>query len=226
MKTLARLLPAIAALAFAGRASALVIVDYAFSDPNSTLSITSPISATIPPGSIDGQIRVAYTSDPLGDIENGPATLEILNLDANLDVSSNLLGQPFTLTGPASAHLQSPVDGELTGGNQLDFGGAMGSFHAFGTLTCTGTPCGLVHFPSGTPVPFDGTGSAPLPTLALASIHGTLTGLTFTVGSVSIVASLTINGEETGRQLPEPGVAALVALTGALALGARRRPLR
>ena len=223
MKPLARLVGLLAPLALAGRASALVIVDYAFSDPNSTLSITSPVQVTIPPGTIDGEIRVSYTSDSLGNIQNGPATLEILNLDAGLDVHSSFLGQPFTLTGPASAHLQAPVDGELTD-SQLDFGSAAGSFHAFGSLTCSGTPCGLVNFPSGTPVPFDGTASVPLPVLTLASIHGTLTGLTFNVGNASIVANLTINGEETGRKIPEPAAAALAALACAgLAFRARRR---
>jgi hypothetical protein len=220
MKGFMRLLPAlVAVLAFAHRASALTVVDYAFDQTNSTFSITSPIQASIPPGTMDGQIRVSYTSDSLGNITNGPATLEILNVDAGLDVQSTFFNQPFTLTGPVSAHLDSPVDGELTG-NQLDFGNALGSFHAFGTVTCTGTPCGFVNLPSGSPVAFDGTGSAPLPVFTLGSIHGTLSGLTFMVGSVSITASLTINAQ----QVPEPAAAALLALAGAaLALRERRR---
>ncbi|HTO07853.1 MAG TPA: hypothetical protein VMR86_12450 [Myxococcota bacterium] len=225
MKTLVRLLSAAALLALAGRASALVIVDYAFSDQtDSSLAITSPVQVSIPPGTIDGLIRVTYTSDSQGNIQDGPATLDVLNMDAGLDVSSSFLNQPFTLTGPVSAHLLDPVDGELSG-TQLSFGNAPGDFHAFGTITCTGTPCGAVHLPSGTPVPFDGTGSVSLPVLTLGSIHGTLTGLTFTVGSASIVATLTINGDETGRQIPEPAAAALLTLAGSLlALRGRRRP--
>jgi hypothetical protein len=219
MKPITRLLPAVVALALAGRASALVIVDYAFDDTNSTFSISSPVQASTPPGTFGGQIRVAYTSDSQGEIANGPATLEILNLDANLDVHSSFLNASFTLTGPTSAHLTDAVDGVLTG-SQLDFGNATGSFHAFGSITCSGAPCAYLNFPSDTAVPFDGAGSAPLPVLTLGSIHGTLTGLTFMVGNVSIVASLTINAQE----VPEPAAAALAAGAGAaLLLAARRR---
>jgi len=217
----AALLLAAATLAVPRTSSAIVFVDYSFDETNSTLTVTSPIAASIPPGTMDGHIRVSYSSGAGGEIVDGPASLEILDLDLGLDVHANFLGQPFTVTGPASASLMDPVDGTLTG-NQLDFANAPGQFHAFGSIICTGSPCGFVGLASGVPFDFDSTGSVPLPVLTLASLHGTIAGLSFGSGSFAIVATLNLNAEETGRQLPEPASAAFAAL-GALALLFRAR---
>ncbi|HKC51301.1 MAG TPA: hypothetical protein VKF60_10955 [Myxococcota bacterium] len=172
---------------------------------------------SIPPqGTLAGQIRVSYSSSAAGDISDDPTTLEILDVSADLDVATTVLGQPVALMGPASASLQDPVAGTPVG-NQPSFGAAMGSFHAFGTITCIGAICALGGLPSGTPV--DGVGTAPLPTLTVASLHGTLTGLTFTVGGLNIAASLVFTAPETGRLIPEPAAALLLALgCGARAL--------
>jgi hypothetical protein len=222
MKTLTGLFAAVVALALAGRASANVIVSYGFDETNSTFSITSPVQLTIPPGTIDGVVKVAYSSDSQGNIENGPATLEVLDLDANMISTPGTVGGiPFTLTGPVSAHLVSAVEGELTG-DQLDFGSALGTFDASGNLVCAGTPCIAVHFPSGQP--FSGSGTVPLPVLTVASIHGIVSGLSFNIGTLPVVVAFNINGTETGRQLPEPAVAALLAgAAAALVARARRR---
>jgi hypothetical protein len=133
-------------------------------------------------------------------------------------VSANLLG-PITVTGPANAELTGPVGGTLTG-TLLDFGGALGEFNAFGTLTCTGTPCGFAGLVSGVPTDFDETGSLALPVLTLGSISGTLTNLNFGIGG--IMASLTFDAPEVSREVvPEPSTALLVAV-GLVGLAARR----
>ena len=209
--------------AVAGRAGAMVLVDYAFDSTNTTLNITSPAAVSIPPqGTLSGDIQVTYSSDPLGNIIDGPARLDVLNLQANLNVSTMVFGQALGLTGPANAELVDPVDGSLTG-NQLSFGNTLGSFHAFGTITCSGVICTTIHLPPGTPTDFDGTASVTLPTFTVGSLHGDITGLTFAIGSVDVVASLVFNAQETGRTIPEPAALSLAALAaGALVLRHRR----
>jgi hypothetical protein len=213
----------IACLGLARGAGATVIVDYGYNDTTSTLMVSSPAAVSIPPqGTLEGTVRISYSSNSSGDIVDGPATLDVFDLNSNLDIQTNL-GGPVTLTGPASASLEDPVEGTLTG-TQLSFGGAIGTFHAFGSITCTGTPCALVSLPSGSPVAFDGTGSVPLPTLTVASIHGTISGLSFKVGNLTVTASLLLNGSETGRTVvPEPTLLSLVAASAALGLLRRRR---
>ncbi|HTO55984.1 MAG TPA: PEP-CTERM sorting domain-containing protein [Myxococcota bacterium] len=213
----------IACLGLARGAAATVIVDYGYDDTNSTLTVSSPAAVSIPPqGTLEGTVRISYSSNSSGDIVNGPATLDVFDLNSNLNIQTNL-GGAVSLTGPASTSLEDPVEGTLTG-NQLSFGGAMGMFHAFGSITCTGTPCAFVSLPSGTPVAFDGTGSVPLPTLTVASIHGTISGLSFTVGDLTVTASLLLNGSETGRVVvPEPNLLSLLGAGAALGLLRRRR---
>ena len=212
------------AVSLARISDAGVIVSYAFDSVTSTLDVTSPISVSLPPqGTFTGALEIAFTSDVSGAIAAGPATLNAFTLDTNLNISSTLFGQPFTLTGPASAELEDPVAGNLVG-TTLSFGGATGSFHAFGSLTCGGTVCTLGGFTPGVPRAFDGSASVSLPELTLASIPGTLAGLPVNVAGLSVVASLTFNGEETGRVIvPEPGAGLLFALALGALLAARRR---
>jgi hypothetical protein len=198
-------LSAVASFALARPAGALIIVDYAF-DSTSKLSIVSPPVDIPPQGTLTGGVRITYTSNSAGEIVSGPATLDLLNLSANLNVSTTF-GSPVTVTGPASATLRSPVAG-MFDGDQLTFAGAMGSFHAFGEITCTGAICSVVQLPSGSAFPFDTIGSIALPDFTIASIHGSLMGLNFG----GITANLTFNGPETGRQIPEPAVAELFTL--------------
>ena len=222
MHRFALVLALLAAASLPRISEAEVIVSYGFDSLTSTLAITSPLSVAIPPqGSFEGIIEITFTSDVAGAIVDGPATLNVFNLDTDLNIATNFLG-PVTLVGPASAELEDPVAGNLVG-NTLSFAGAQGSFHAFGSLTCGGAICAAGGFTPGMPRAFDGSASVALPALTLASIHGTLAGLTFTVGGLSVVASLTFNGEETGREIvPEPAVALLLALAAG-ALVVRRR---
>ncbi|MFI5317611.1 MAG: PEP-CTERM sorting domain-containing protein [Myxococcota bacterium] len=216
----------LASFYLARSASALIIVDYGFSSTAasiSTLTASFPGigTASIPPeGDLVGEIAVTFTSDSLGNIIDGPATLDVLNLAAtNLDIVFTGIGA--TITGNASAALRSPVDGDLNG-NQLSFNSAFGVFDTSGAITCAGAICATGGFTPGVSKPFSGAAVVSVPTLTLASIHGTLTGLTFAVGSYVITASLDLNGEETGRTAPEPGSALLAAL-GALAIAVRAR---
>jgi hypothetical protein len=137
-----------------------VIESYAFDSVTSALEVTRPISVSPPPqGTFTGALEIAFTSDVSGAIVGGPAT----------------------------ADLEDPGAGNLVG-DTLSFGGALGSFHAFGSFTRT------------------------------------LAGLTFDVAGLSVVASLTFNGEETGRVIvPEPGTVLLLALALGALLVARRR---
>jgi len=201
-----------------------VIVSYAFDSVTSTLSITSPAMVSIPPqGTFDGIIAVTFSTDIAGAIVNGPATLDDFTLSTNLNISTTLFSLPVTLVGPANAELETAVAGNLTG-NTLSFGSAPGSFHAFGSLACGGSPCAASGFTTGVPRAFDGSASVPLPEMTLASIHGTLAGLTFSVGGLSLVASLEFNGTETGREIvPEPSDLILVGLIAGALLVARRR---
>jgi hypothetical protein len=204
----------LAAVALARDGRAMVIVDYAFDSTNTTLTITSPAAVSIPPqGTLSGDIHVTYSGNGL-DITDGPATLDLLNLHSDLDISTTFAGQAVTFTGPVNAELEDAVPGQLTG-NQLSFNGALGTFHGFGTITCGGTVCGFINLPAGQPKTFDGSAAVPLPVMTVASLHGTITGLTFVVGGLDIVANLTFNAAETGRTAPEPTVLAL----GGLALG-------
>jgi len=219
--------PALAAallsLALAQHAHALVIVDYRFDSTNTTLDITSPAAVAIPPqGTLSGDIHVTYSSDALGDIADGAATLDVLNFQSDLDINTVFGGQNVSFTGPVNAELQIAVAGELTG-NQLSFNGASGTFHGFGSITCGGSPCAFINLPAGVPKSFDGTASVPLPVMTVASLHGDITGLTFVVGGLSIVASLDFSASETGRTLPEPSALAAGALGLALLALARHR---
>lgn len=210
-------LVAVASLTLAQRAAALALVDYPLDGVNSKLTITSPFSAVIPPsGTLDGLIRVAYTSDSSGNIIDGPATLQMFEVSSDLNIATSVpvLGS-FTLTGPVAANLKSPVVGALAG-NTLSFGGATGNFHAEGTVTCTGAPCSVASLPNGQPFPFQGDRLVPVPTLTLGSIHGSLTGLTF----AGVSATLTFDAE--GFSVPEPSLSLLGAL--AVAFVALRRP--
>ena len=200
-----------------------VAVTYAFDSTNATLSITSPAVINIPPqGTIEGLIQVTYTGTAPEEILDGPATLDIFSLSADLDIATVLFGLPVTLEGPLDADLVDPADGTLTG-NTLDFGGASGLFHAAGSIVCGGTLCSVVGFTPGVPRDFDGTASVPLPLMTVASLHGTLTGLQFDIGGVAILANLTFDAPETGREVvPEPATALLLGLAGALALARRR----
>ena len=181
---------------------------------------------SIPPqGTISGLIQVTYTGTAAGELLDGPATLEVFSLSADLDIATVLFGFAVTLEGPASADPVDPAEGTRTG-NQLAFGGASGVFAAAGSLVCGGTICAAVGFTPGVPLDFDGEASVPLPSLLIESIHGTLTGLEFNVGGVAILANLTFDAPETGREvLPEPTTALLLALAGALGRHRWMRPV-
>jgi hypothetical protein len=221
------LLLALSLFTVARAANALIIVDYAFdslSDPNTVLTLTSPVQLSIPPqGEISGEVQVTYTSDSLGNIADGPARLDILNLHADANISTTFSGQPITLVGPVDADLIDPVNGNLVG-NQLGFGSAMASFHGFGSITCGGTICAFVNLPPGTPKAFDGTASVVMPTLTVGSLHGNITGLTFAIGGINVVATLHFDAPETGRMLPEPMIPTLCMLgLGLFGLARRSR---
>ena len=55
------------------------------------------------------------------------------------------------------------------------------------------------------------------------SLHGNITGLTFTVGGLNVVGSLDFNAPETGRQAPEPAAVLLLAASLSAAALARSR---
>jgi hypothetical protein len=201
-----------------------VLVTYDLS--RSSLSITSPVAVSIPPqGTLAGSVQVAYTSNDLGDILEGPASLEAVDLQAVLDISTVLFGNAVTIAGPADVSLLAPVPGLLSG-NQLDFAGASGMFSGSGTLTCGGALCGLAGFTSGVAKPFSGTTNVPLPTLTVGSISGNFNN--FAIGGFPLAVKFTLGGDEIDREIvptvPEPGTLVLLA-PGMIALAAfgRRR---
>jgi hypothetical protein len=207
-------------------ASALLMVTYDFDSTNATLAITSPVAVSIPPqGVLSGSIQITFSNDGLGNIIDGPATLDLFQIDAD-PFSFGALGA--NLAGDAHADLTDPpIAGTLTGssngsGGQLSFGTATGNFHGYGTGTCTlnASICGFIGFPLGVPTTFDGSKDLPMPTLTLGSIHGNLIGLTFG----AIIANLTFDAPETSRQLvPEPAAPLLLTVVlGALALVRKR----
>jgi len=201
----------------------MVIVDYAFDTTTTTLAFTSPVSLSIPPqGTLTGDVHVTYTSDAQGNIVNGPATLDLLNLQSDLNINTMFLGQAVTITGPVEADLVDAVTGTLTG-NQLSFNGAAGTFHGSGTITCGGALCASINLPAGQPKDFDGSASVPMPVLTVGSLHGSIAGIDFKVGALSILATLNFNASETSRTLPEPAVLALGAASLALMALARHR---
>jgi len=177
----------------------MVIVDYAFDTTTTTLAFTSPVSLSIPPqGTLTGDVHVTYTSDAQGNIVNGPATLDLLNLQSDLNINTMFLGQAVTITGPVEADL---VD----------------------TITCGGALCASINLPAGQPKDFDGSASVPMPVLTVGSLHGSIAGIDFKVGALSILATLNFNASETSRTVPEPAGLALGAASLALMALARHR---
>ena len=204
-----------------------LLVTYDLSQTTVTLN-AGIASVSIPPqGTISGKIQVLYTSDAAGDILNGPATLEAVDVNASLNINTTLDGLgPFTATGPAQGTLDAPVAGTLSGSNGTDgkgatlsFGGNQGTFTGSTTLTCGptgGTICALI---GATPTKtFSGMGSVPIPDLTLGSIHGDIAsfGIALGLGSISqISVDLSVGGQVTSMQLvPEPS--SLLLLTGGL----------
>lgn len=149
-------LSAVASFALARPAGALIIVDYAF-DSTSKLSIVSPPVDIPPQGTLTGEVRITYTSNSAGEIVSGPATLDILDLSADLNVSTTV-GTPVTVTGPASATLRSPVAGTLDG-DQLSFGSAMGASARSARSPAPARSAASPTCPRG--APFRSTRSAP-----------------------------------------------------------------
>jgi len=211
------------AFVLALRANALVVVDYSF-DTTTVLNVTSPVNLSIPPqGTLAGDVDVTYSTDIHGNITDGPATLDVLNLQSDLDISTTYLFTPVTFVGPVEADLVSPVAGTLSG-SELSFNGAAGTFHASGTITCGGSLCASIKLTAGVPKAFDGSASVPMPALTVGSLHGSIAGITFVFGSLDVVATLNFNATETGRTLPEPALLTLGAASlGLLALVRRRR---
>jgi len=213
------------AFSLAPRANAVVVVDYSFDPTTTTLNFTSPIAVTLPSsdGTLTGGADVTYTTDAHGNIADGPATLDALNLQSDLSISTTFLGTPITLNGPVEADLVSPVTGTLSG-TQLSFNGADGTFHGSGSITCGGSLCVSIKLTPGVAKSFDGSASVPLPVLTVGSLHGSIAGITFVFGSLDVVATLNFDATETGRTLPEPALLTLGAASlGLLALVRRRR---
>lgn len=215
----------VATFAASAARAATVLVTYDLS--RSSLSITSPVTVSIPPqGTLAGSVQVAFMSNDIGDILDGPASLEAVDLQAVLAISTVLFGNPLTIAGPADVSLLAPVPGVLSGA-QLDFGSATGMFSGSGTLTCGGALCSVAGFTSGVPKPFSGTTNVPIPSLTLGSISGNFNN--FSIGGFPLAVKFTLDGDEIAREIiptiPEPGT--LLLLTPglvALSIFGRRRP--
>jgi hypothetical protein len=214
-----------------------LLVTYDLSQTTITLSAGGTMISIPPQGTIDGKIQVLYTSDAKGDILNGPATLETVNVNAalNIDTTVDGLGS-FTATGPAQGMLDAPVAGTLSGSNGTDgkgatlsFGGNQGTFTGSTTLNCGpsgGTICGLIGATPGVPKVFSGMGSVPIPDLTLGSIHGDVAsfGIALGLGNIpEITVDLSVGGQVTSTQLvPEPG-SVLLLTSGLFGLALKRR---